>query len=90
MDPTALAEFVPAVLLLAGIMTRILSVMLSDCYVGHYFLRTKSIKPDEPMGYEFPLVLLASALLITTGAGRINFLIKKRCQDSYINPVLDE
>lgn len=78
--PTAFAEFVPAVLLLVGIMTRISSVMLSIVMLGAIFYVLKASSLTGPMGYEFPLILLASALvLITTGPGRISIshLIKK-------------
>jgi putative oxidoreductase len=82
--PIALAELVPGIMLIIGVLSRFSSALLSIIMVGAIFhvKGAQSITGDG--GVEFDLILLASSLIIMiAGPGRISFsqAIKKipRC-----------
>ena len=78
--PIALAEFVPGIFLLIGIMTRISGVLLSIVMLGAILLVKGATSLTGDSGYEFDLILLAASLVvIVSGPGRISIshLIKK-------------
>jgi putative oxidoreductase len=76
----ALEEFVPGILIIAGILTRISASVLSLVMLGVIFYIDKASKFIGPDGVELPVILLAiSLVMITIGPGRISIshLIKK-------------
>ena len=76
----ALAEFVPGILLLIGVLTRISSALLAIVMLGAIFLVKGASSLTGDSGYEFDLILLAvSLVVIVSGPGRISVshLIKK-------------
>ena len=78
--PIALAEFVPGILLLIGVLTRISGALLSIVMLGAIFLVKGATSLTGDKGYEFDLILLAASLVvIVSGPGRISIshLIKK-------------
>ena len=82
--PIALAELIPGILLIAGVLSRLSAVLLSIIMLGAIFLvkGAQSIAGDG--GVEFDLILLASVLVIMiVGPGKISIsqIIKKipRC-----------
>jgi putative oxidoreductase len=78
--PIALAEFVPGILLLIGILTRISGTILSIVMLGAIFLVKGASNLTGDGGYEFDLILLAASLLIiVSGPGKVSIshLIKK-------------
>ena len=78
--PIALAEFVPGILLLLGILTRISGAILSIVMLGAIFLVKGASSLTGDGGYEFDLILLAASLLvIVSGPGKVSIshLIKK-------------
>ncbi len=78
--PIALAELVPGVLLILGVLTRISSSLLSVVMLGAIFLVLKAASFSGQYGYEYPLLLLAANLVvIAIGPGRISlsYVIKK-------------
>ena len=78
--PIALAEFVPGILLLMGVLTRISGALLSIVMLGAIFLVKGASSLDGDKGYEFDLILLAASLIvIVAGPGRVSVshVIKK-------------
>ena len=78
--PIALAEFVPGILLLIGVLTRISGALLSIVMLGAIFLVKGASSLDGDKGYEFDLILLAASLIvIVAGPGRVSVshVIKK-------------
>lgn len=76
----ALEEFVPGILIIAGILTRISASVLSLVMLGVIFYVNKSWHFVEPDGIAFPVMLLAASIvIITIGPGRISIshLVKK-------------
>ncbi len=82
--PIALAEMIPGILLIVGVLTRISASMLAIVMLGAIFYVKKAANLTGEGGFEFDLILLAGALVvITAGPGRISLahIIKKlpRC-----------
>ena len=82
--PIALAELIPGILLIVGVLSRLSAALLSIIMLGAIFLvkGAQSIAGDG--GVEFDLILLASVLVIMiVGPGKISIsqIIKKipRC-----------
>ena len=78
--PIALAEFVPGVLLLIGVLTRISGAILSVVMLGAIFLVKGASNLTGDGGYELDLILLAASLVvIVSGPGKVSIshLIKK-------------
>lgn len=76
----ALAETVPGILLIVGVLTRIGGVVLSLMMLGAIFYVKKADHLTGQGGYEIDLILLASALcMIAAGPGRISIahVVKK-------------
>ena len=76
----ALEEFVPGILIIAGVLTRISASVLSLVMLGVIFYIYKASKFIGPDGVELPVILLAGSLvIITIGPGRISIshLVKK-------------
>jgi putative oxidoreductase len=76
----ALAETVPGILLIVGVLTRVGGVVLSLMMLGAIFYVKKADHLTGQGGYEIDLILLASALcMIAAGPGRISIahVIKK-------------
>lgn len=76
----ALQEFVPGILVIAGILTRISASILSAVMLGVIFYIDKLSTFVEPNGAALAVILLAASLvLITTGPGKISIshLVKK-------------
>lgn len=71
--PIALAEVVPGILLLIGVLTRISSGLLAIVMLGAIFVVKGAEAFSGRGGTEFDILLLASALLIVImGPGRIS------------------
>ena len=71
--PIALAEFVPGILLLIGVLTRISGALLSIVMLGAIFLVKGASSLDGDKGYEFDLILLAASLVvIVAGPGKVS------------------
>jgi len=78
--PIALAEFVPGILLLIGVLTRISGAILSIVMLGAIFLVKGASSLTGDGGYELDLILLAASLvIIVSGPGKISIsnLIRK-------------
>ena len=78
--PIALAEFVPGVLLLIGVLTRISASLISIVMLGAIFLVKGASSLTGEHGYELDLILLAACLVvIVAGPGRISlsYVLKK-------------
>ena len=78
--PIALAEFIPGILLIIGILTRISGALLSIVMLGAIFLVKGASNLTGDGGYEFDLILLSvSLVIIVSGPGRVSIshLIKK-------------
>lgn len=78
--PIALAETIPGILLIVGVLTRISASMLSVIMLGAIFYVKKAANLTGNGGYELDLILLASCLvLIVAGPGRasIAHIVKK-------------
>ena len=78
--PIALAEFVPGILLLLGILTRISASLISIVMLGAIFLVKGASSLTGEHGYELDLILLASCLVvIVAGSGRVSlsYALKK-------------
>ena len=78
--PIALAEFVPGVLLLIGVLTRISASLISIVMLGAIFFVKGASSLTGEHGYELDLILLAACLVvIVAGPGRISlsYLLKK-------------
>lgn len=76
----ALEEFVPGILLIAGVLTRISALVLSLVMLGVIFYIDKASQFSGPNGAEYPILLLAgSIVIITIGPGKISIshLVKK-------------
>jgi putative oxidoreductase len=76
----ALEEFVPGILIIAGVLTRISALVLSLVMLGVIFYIDKASQFIGPNGYELPVLLLAASLvIITIGPGKISVshLVKK-------------
>jgi putative oxidoreductase len=71
--PIALAEFIPGILLLLGILTRISASLISIVMLGAIFLVKGASSLTGEHGYELDLILLASCLVvIVAGPGRVS------------------
>ena len=71
--PIALAEFIPGILLLIGVLTRISASLLSIVMLGAIFLVKGATNLTGERGYEFDLILLAACLvLIVAGPGKVS------------------
>ena len=75
-----LAEIIPGILLIVGVLTRISASVISMIMVAAIFHIKGAASLTGDKGYEFDLILLAAAvLIITMGPGRISLahIIKK-------------
>jgi putative oxidoreductase len=71
--PLALAEVVPGILLIIGVMSRVSASLLAVVMLGAIFVVLHAASFTGQMGYEYPLVLLAANLIvIVIGPGRIS------------------
>ena len=71
--PIALAELIPGILLIIGILSRLSSALLVIIMLGAIFMIKGAASLTGDGGVEFDLILLASALVIMiTGPGRIS------------------
>ena len=71
--PLALAETVPGILLIIGVLTRISASLLSIIMLGAIFYVKEASNLTGQGGYELDLVLLAACLtIIVAGPGRIS------------------
>jgi len=82
--PIALAELVPGILILVGILSRLSASLISIIMLGAIFMVKGASSITGKGGVELDLILLASALVIMiVGPGRISLahIIKKlpRC-----------
>jgi len=82
--PIALAELVPGILLIFGVLSRLSASLISIIMLGAIFLIKGASNITGKGGIEFELILLASTLVIMiAGPGRISLAhaIKKlpRC-----------
>jgi putative oxidoreductase len=82
--PIALAELVPGILLVIGVLTRLSASLISIIMLGAIFMVKGASSITGKGGVEFDLILLAAALVIMiAGPGRISLAqaIKKlpRC-----------
>ena len=82
--PIALAEVVPGILLIIGILSRLSSALISIIMLGAIFMIKGAQSITGKGGVEIDLILLASCLVIMiVGPGRISLaqIIKKlpRC-----------
>ena len=78
--PIALAEFIPGILLIIGVLTRISASLISIVMLGGIFLVKGASSLTGEHGYELDLILLAACLVvIVAGPGRISlsYLLKK-------------
>jgi putative oxidoreductase len=76
----ALEEFVPGILLIAGVLTRISAAVLSVVMLGVIFYIYKASQFIGPNGVELQVLLLAGSLvIIAIGPGKISIshLVKK-------------
>ena len=76
----ALAEFVPGILLIIGILTRISASILSVVMLGAIFHVKHATNLTGQGGYELELLLLVSVLsIIVVGPGRVSLshIVKK-------------
>ncbi len=76
----AIEEFIPGILLIAGILTRISASVLALVMLGVIFYVYKASQFTGANGTEYPILLLAGSLvIITIGPGKISLshLIKK-------------
>lgn len=76
----AVDEFVPGILIIAGILTRISASVLSLVMLGVIFYIDKAAKFIGPDGVELPVILLAASIvIIAIGPGRVSMshVIKK-------------
>ena len=78
--PIALAELVPGILLIVGVLTRISASMISIIMIGAIFYVKKAANLTGDGAYELDLILLAGSLVvIAAGPGRASLahVIKK-------------
>ncbi len=71
--PLALAETIPGILLIIGVLTRISASLLSIIMMGAIFYVKEASNLTGQGGYEIDLVLLAACLtIIVAGPGRVS------------------
>ncbi len=71
--PIALAETIPGILLIIGVLTRISASLLSIIMVGAIFYVKQASNLTGDGAYEFDLILLAACvLIIVAGPGRVS------------------
>ena len=71
--PMALAETIPGILLIIGVLTRISSSLLSIVMLGAIFYVKGATSLTGEKGFELDLILLATCLvIIVAGPGRIS------------------
>ena len=71
--PIALAEFIPGILLIIGVLTRISASLISIVMLGAIFLVKGASNLTGEHGYELDLILLASCLvIIVAGPGKVS------------------
>ena len=71
--PIALAEFIPGILLIIGVLTRISASLISIVMLGAIFLVKGASSLTGEHGYELDLILLAACLVvIVAGPGRVS------------------
>ena len=71
--PITLAEFVPGILLLIGVLTRISGAILSIVMLGAIFLVKGASSLTGDGGYELDLILLAvNLVIIVSGPGKVS------------------
>ena len=71
--PIALAETIPGILLIIGVLTRISASLLSIIMLGAIFYVKGASSLTGDRGYELDLILLAASLLIiVAGPGRVS------------------
>ncbi len=71
--PLALAETIPGILLIIGVLTRISASLLSIIMLGAIFYVKEASNLTGQGGYEIDLVLLAACLtIIVAGPGRVS------------------
>ena len=71
--PIALAETIPGILLIVGVLTRISASLLSIVMMGAIFYVKGASNLTGEGGYELDLILLAACLtIIVAGPGRIS------------------
>ena len=78
--PIALAEFIPGILLVIGVLTRISASLISIVMLGAIFLVKGATSLTGEHGYELDLILLAVCLVvIVAGPGRVSlsYVLKK-------------
>jgi putative oxidoreductase len=78
--PVALAEIVPGILLIIGVLSRISASLLSIIMLGAIFLVKEAQSLTGDAGYRIDLILLASCLvIIASGPGRVSLsqVVKK-------------
>lgn len=78
--PIALAELIPGILLIVGVLSRISASLLSIIMLGAIFHVKGASNLTGQGGYELDLILLASSLLIIVmGPGRasVSHILKK-------------
>ena len=78
--PIALAEFIPGILLIIGVLTRISASLISIVMLGAIFLVKGASSLTGDYGYELDLILLAACLVvIVAGPGRasLSYVLKK-------------
>ena len=78
--PIALAEFIPGILLIIGVLTRISASLISIVMLGAIFLVKGASSLIGDYGYELDLILLAACLVvIVAGPGRVSlsYVLKK-------------
>jgi|TARA_B100000959_G_scaffold284298_1_gene355524 putative oxidoreductase len=78
--PIALAEFIPGILLIIGVLTRISASLISIVMLGAIFLVKGASNLTGEHGYELDLILLAACLVvIVAGPGRVSlsYALKK-------------
>jgi putative oxidoreductase len=78
--PIALAELIPGILLIVGVLTRISSSLLSIVILGAIFLAKGATSFSGRGGVEFETLILAGCLsMIVLGPGRISIsnILKK-------------
>ena len=71
--PIALAELIPGILLIVGVLTRISASMLSIVMLGAIFYVKQASNITGERGFELDLILLAACLvIIVAGPGRVS------------------
>ena len=71
--PLALAETIPGILLIIGVLTRISASLLSIIMMGAIFYVKEASNLTGQGGYELDLILLAACLtIIVAGPGRVS------------------